>query len=554
MRDRWLVWLGLALLLAATLACNAFAGRVEPSLLPTPQLTAPPAAGEATPLPLTAPAGIAPTATLPGEATPAAGGGTLRMLSDLNVRAGPGVGYERVGFLLRDETATILGRDEASGWWKIVCPPRAEGSECWVSGSAQFTQAENADAVPTAAAPATPTPAPPDPAPNTGLLIFVDSGRLYAATLDLSQDPPTAAPPRQLVEAASVQRVAAAPDGRSVAFTALDPTTGHNELRLVNADGGNERTLVRAAELPRVPEAAELPAAANDDARVQVLDFQWQADGAALLFNTGLINPIGYSAGSQSDLWTVGVDGQLTERLAAGRGLPRFVASPGDRVVLVGRREIIRVANDGRDLESVLTFEPSQLRDGFYYPTVQWRDDGAAALVAVAEPFDALSGDDAGAPAATLWRIPAAGAVEGLGQVRAEVFAWPPLWSDDGARLAFRRANGSALVVAQGDGEQPEVIAEGEGLRALDWSGAPPRLLFTGPEYVAVAEAGQLPVAIPLPGAEPGRGRWLSETAFLLEITAADGTTGLFALRRDGGRELLAPLSVAGAAFDVWLP
>jgi hypothetical protein len=202
----------------------------------------------------------------------------------------------------------------------------------------------------------------------------------------------------------------------------------------------------------------------------------------------------------------------------------------------------------------VLTFEPSQLRDGFYYPTVQWRDDGAAAFVAVAEPFDALSGDAAGAPAATLWRIPATGAVEGLGRLRADVFAWPPLWSDNGDRLAFRRANGSALILAQGDGRRPEVIAQGEALRALDWWAAPPRLLFIGPEYVAVADAGQLPVAIPLTGEQPGRGRWLSETAFLLEIVTADGTAGLFALRRDGSRELLAPLSATGAAFDVWLP
>lgn len=549
MCDRTIVWVGLLLLALTTLACNAFAGVAQPTLPPPPLVLASPATTGATAAP-----GVAPTATLPGEGATASGQGTLRVLVDLNVRAGPGVGYERVGFLLRDETAVIVGRDEASGWWKIACPPRAEGSECWVSGSAQYTQAENAGAAPTAAVPATPTPAPPDPAPNTGLLIFVDRGRLYAATLDLSRDPPAAAPPRQLVEAASVQRVAVAPDGRAVAFTTLDPTTGHNELRLVNADGGNERTLVRAAELPRVPEAAELPAAANDDARVQVLDFQWQTNGAALVFNTGLINSTaGYSAGSQSDLWTVGVDGRLTERLAAGRGLPRFVVSPGDRVVLIGRQEIVRATIDGRDLESVLTFEPSPLRDGIYYPTVQWSGDGAFALTAVAEPADGAGGES-GQVSATLWRIPAAGAVEALGRVRADVFAWPPLWSEGGDRLAFRRANGAALVLAQGDGAQPEVIAEGEGVRALDWWADPPLLLFTGPEQVAVAAGGQLPVVIPLPGEQPGRGRWLTESAFLLEIIAADGAAGLFALRRDGVRELLTPLSAAGAAFDVWLP
>jgi uncharacterized protein YraI len=54
------------------------------------------------------------------------------------VRAGPGVSYKRVDCLLRDETTTILGRDQASDWWKIECSPRAEGSEGWVSGSRKW--------------------------------------------------------------------------------------------------------------------------------------------------------------------------------------------------------------------------------------------------------------------------------------------------------------------------------------------------------------------------------------------------------------------------------
>ena len=72
------------------------------------------------------------------DATPAASRGTLRKLATLNVRAGPGVSYKRVGCLLRDETTTILGRDQASDWWKIECSPRAEGSEGWVSGSRKW--------------------------------------------------------------------------------------------------------------------------------------------------------------------------------------------------------------------------------------------------------------------------------------------------------------------------------------------------------------------------------------------------------------------------------
>jgi hypothetical protein len=56
----------------------------------------------------------------------------------LTVCAGPGVSYKRVRCLLRDETTTILDRDQASDWWKIECSPRAEGSEGWVSGSRKW--------------------------------------------------------------------------------------------------------------------------------------------------------------------------------------------------------------------------------------------------------------------------------------------------------------------------------------------------------------------------------------------------------------------------------
>ena len=551
MRDRIIVRLGLLLLAASALACNASLGGEQPALPSppaAPSLGAPaPATGGGTAAP-----GLAPTATLPGEATAATPQGTLHVLADLNVRAGPGVGYERVGFLLRDETAAILGRDPASGWWKISCPPRAEGDECWVSGSAQYTRAENADAAPPADVPATPTPAPPDPAPGTGLLIVIDGGRLYALTLDLTQDPPIAAPPLLLSEAPAVQRAAVAPDGRAVAFTVLDATTGHNELRVVNADGGNERVLARAAELPRVPEATELPAAAGDEARVQVLDFRWRSDGQSLVFNTALIGPEGFAAGSQSDLWAAGPDGPPTELLAAGRGLPRFALSPADRLLLIGRQEILRAAGDGRGLESALTFAPWPAVESLVYPAAQWRADGAAALVAVAE----APGDAAAAPeerSVALWRVPAAGAAEALGRLQADALAAPPLWSPGGERLAFLRTlpDGPELWLANGDGSRPERVATGRELRPLAWRGT--TLLFAGPDYAAVVSTGQATVIARAAGGQIGQGVWLSDTAIALALDGDDGPA-LFAVRGDGTRQLLAPLLSAGAALDVWLP
>jgi len=548
MRDRAIVWVGLLLLALTTLACNAFAGVAQPTLPPPPLVLPSPATAGGTAAP-----GIAPTATLPGEGTTASGPGTLRVLVDLNVRAGPGVGYERVGFLLRDETAVIVGRDPASGWWKIACPPSAEGDECWVSGGEQYTRAENAGAAPTVAAPASPTPPPPEPAPGAGLLVVIDGGRLFAITLDLTKAVPTAAPARQLGTAASVQRAAVAPDGRTVAFTVLDPTTGDNELRLIHADGANERTLVRAAELPRVPEAAELPAAATADARVQVLDFQWQSDGAALVFNTALVSPGGFSAGSQSDLWTVTPQGQVTERLAAGRGLPRFVVSSGGQVLLIGPQELLRAGSDGRGLESVLTFEPVATAEGAVYPAAQWSADGTFAPAAVAAPFAA--GDAPEMRLAGLWRIPATGPAVPLGEVRADVVAEPPRWSADGARLAFLRASaaGPELWLANGDGTRPERVAAGEELRLLAWRAGSNTLLFAGRDYAAVVQSGPPTVIVQTSGGPIGRGAWLNDTAVVLAL-GDGGATGLYAVTLDGARQLLAPLTTAASPLDVWLP
>jgi len=128
------------LLVLLSLACNAFAGRTGP--LPPPPIPT------VTPTSDTAPEdvpGLAPTVTLPADSSPVEAQGTLRILVDLNIRSGPGVRFDRVGFLLRDERATVIGRDPDSGWWRIECPPAADGPECWVSGGSQFTLLESSE-------------------------------------------------------------------------------------------------------------------------------------------------------------------------------------------------------------------------------------------------------------------------------------------------------------------------------------------------------------------------------------------------------------------------
>lgn len=137
MGDRMIIGWGLMMLVIASLACNAFAGRVNtlpppPDPTQIPQVTSP-----------TSPPGLAPTATLPGEPGQEDVQGVVRILVDLNIRSGPGVRFDRVGFLLKDERVNVVARDPQSGWWRIQCPAGADSAECWVSGGSQFTLLES---------------------------------------------------------------------------------------------------------------------------------------------------------------------------------------------------------------------------------------------------------------------------------------------------------------------------------------------------------------------------------------------------------------------------
>jgi hypothetical protein len=130
-------WILLGLFLLPGLACNAFAGRTDSSLPPPPNITPTPAGEDEGILPT-----LAPTVTLPPDNSIVPVQGRVRILVDLNVRSGPGVQFDRVGFLLQNEIVPVIGRDESSGWWQIQCPPTTESARCWISGGSQFTRLE----------------------------------------------------------------------------------------------------------------------------------------------------------------------------------------------------------------------------------------------------------------------------------------------------------------------------------------------------------------------------------------------------------------------------
>ncbi len=136
LNDRRIIVIGVVIMAAVSLACNAFAGEPE-ALFPVPPALTP---EESAPVDPDNGVELAPTVTLPAEATVPIDGPAVRILVDLNVRGGPGVQFPRVGFLLGGDVAAVIGRDPNSGWWQIRCPPEVNAPQCWVSGGSQYTR------------------------------------------------------------------------------------------------------------------------------------------------------------------------------------------------------------------------------------------------------------------------------------------------------------------------------------------------------------------------------------------------------------------------------
>jgi hypothetical protein len=129
-----------------------------PTPVPTPSPAQP--ADRPTNTPETIFIPFTPTSTPPsGTATPTYPYLQVNADLSLNVRAGPGTQYGRVGVLLADETAEIVGQNNINGpWWQIRFAPAPDGLG-WVSASVNYAQAFNTDSVAIVAAPPLPVAA-----------------------------------------------------------------------------------------------------------------------------------------------------------------------------------------------------------------------------------------------------------------------------------------------------------------------------------------------------------------------------------------------------------
>ncbi len=543
----------ISMMILVSLACNAFAsGGEEP-----PALELPPANVT---LEVTAVTddSLAPTATLPGDApidvtTAAPGAATVNILVDLNIRSGPGVVYDRIGFFTKGATVPVLGRDPASGWWLVQCPPHIDAPQCWVSGGPEYTASTNADGVPVAQVPPTPTPEPTDtPVPETetqasvgdGIVAYADRSGLWVLPLDMAQSLPGADTPVQIVSDPNIEQLIIAPDGKSIAF--VSGNSEQNSLHVVGIDGNGRSQLVASTGIP-LPEDAV-------DVAVLIDQIAWLPNSRTIAFSTNLQNLVGPGVGAQQDLWTATVNGEFTERFAAGTAGNTFAISPNGQQVVFGRPEsVVRANMDGSQVETAVTFDFVNTASEYAYaPTAQWLPDSSAALVAI-------SGADPWQPDAdaSLFRIPNTGTAVPLGTILGNILFTPVNWTASGNNLVYVQtivdgSGESALTLAQGNGQNPQAYRVGEQLSLYAWSPNNAQFLYAGNGFFAVGKPGNAPLEIVTSTAATSM-QWLNDNSFVL-LNGSVGNWELQTANLAGETAVLANIAADFVSSDVWTP
>ncbi|NHZ72520.1 MAG: hypothetical protein GWP17_05500, partial [Aquificales bacterium] len=491
----------------------------------------------------------------------------IAALVDVNIRLGPGVAYARDSFVLKGETAVVLGHHSESGWWKIVCPERADGNVCWVSGGSQYTSVSNAGVAESLVAPPTPIVEPTAEATavsdssasssaadstesegetaNSAMLVvssparmvYADDGALWTL---LIADTDRVEPVR-LVDAEDVVRILISPNGRYAAYVTQE--NSDSTLHVVELETGAAQTLV---------DPADLAVMVTDEALIVVMgQVQWLSDSQSLAFNTYAIDRAGGPGlGSLEDLWTVDLVGTLNGRFPAGEGGGSFAISADDVVIMGQTTAVIRANLDGSKRETVITFDFVNTASEFaFYPWLQWTERGVFATAAISspEPYTSATAD--------LWRIPVTGKAESLSTLEGNVIFSPIIWSDSGRQLGYIRelmGQDAALIIGTGDGETMISYADNAN-RFFAWSPAESHFVYAGRGAYAIGQVGVEPLIVDMAeGRTAVSAQWLNDDAFIIALGNAGNWD--FRLQTIDGPATRLVSGSSSPVYDIWSP
>ncbi len=381
---------------------------------------------------------------------------------------------------------------------------------------------------------AAPTAAPPpvESVPGESRLVvsWIDGGSLVVWRSGDAQ-------PRRIA-AGSVVRSLLSPAGTHVAFT-RGPAGSALSLWVVDVDGVAERELIGPDRLNAGGEQVEFTR--------HIGQVAW-LDETTLLFNTIFVMTVPAPGGGKADdLWRADLDsGQVTRVLPDGQGGDFAISPDGSRLALVtpggyaGAPGLIRLVDaQGQAVTDLLSFDaPATASEYAFYPRLHWLPDSSALLTAIPDPdliYPTLPGETP--RTAALWRLDTAGESREINRVAANFFGLPR-WSPSGAWLTYLAQVGRvedntlALVLARGDGSEPEQLRTGAAgaLEPAAWHPTEDFFTFTAgaPGEMWLARPGMAAARFP-PGGEP-----------VFALAWADATTAIIA-------------SAPGGEYSLWI-
>lgn len=197
---------------------------------------------------------------------------------------------------------------------------------------------------------------------------------------------------RQLTKDGGVDQVLLSDDKGVVAFRR------GNGLWAVNADGSNERQLVKENDMP-VPQEGEL---AGSITGMTINQLEWIPGSRQLLFNTRMVFD-GPGLLLSDDLWRVDADGLFLENLfAPGDGGNFAIAPDGRQVALITPDSISLASLDGADKQRIFGYTPVITYSEFrYYARPIWSPSGDT-LGVIVPPPDPLGTEN---QAHGIWRL-----------------------------------------------------------------------------------------------------------------------------------------------------